>query len=292
MSDLNDLLKVVACPMPIVWADVEKNLQFIRRVVDTLPEDIDVLVLPELCSTGFIQDEELLAEIGADAMSATFDEIARMAAQSNIAIAGSCLVAEGGKYYNRGFFIEPSGVRTYYDKRHLFSLSAESGIYTRGNALPPVVNFRGWNISMIVCYDLRFPVWCRNSGHRYDVLLVPANWATARGYAFKHLLIGRAIENQAYVVGCNRGGSDDYGVYADESYIFNPFGYEMAPVDTTSTKGVVAASHELHPHSKAGGTFQIEGVTMLYALFSKSQLQKTRDYLPAGRDADSFVVNI
>lgn len=274
-----EVLKVVAYPMDIAWADVDTNLKFVENFIKRLPDDIDVLVLPELFSTGFIQDEVLLSEMALVSSRRTQEALVQWARKYCIAIAGSFLCTENARYYNRGFFLQPNGEFTFYDKRHLFCLSAESEVFTPGDALPPVVNYQGWNVSLIVCYDLRFPTWCRNVNQRYDVLLVPANWASARGYAFRSLLVARAIENQSYVVGCNRGGHDDYGDYDNESYIFNPFGYEIAPIDTSSTKGI-------YPEAIVRDTVN----NALYATFTKSQLNKTRSYLPVGRDADAFIL--
>ena len=273
--------------MPIVWADIPANLKAAEGALETIDRSTDLLVLPELFSTGFIQDEILLKEIASESERLSLEAMRRWASERAMAVAGSFLVERAGKYYNRAAFVEPSGKTTFYDKRHLFCLSAESTVYSQGQALPPVIAYRGWNISMIVCYDLRFPVWCRNDGQSYDILLVPANWASARGYAFHQLLIARAIENQAFVVGCNRGGADDYGTYDNESYIFNPFGYEMAPVDTTATKGI--RPRQLSAEEKTTST---SPSGLLTATFTRSALDKVRSYLPVGRDADSFTIHL
>lgn len=282
-----DSLNVAAWPMPIVWADIPANLQAVDRALERIDPATNLLVLPELFSTGFIQDEILLKEIAAESERLTLAAMRRWASERQMAVAGSFLVEREGKYLNRAAFVEPSGKTTFYDKRHLFCLSAESTVYSQGQSLPPVIAYRGWNISMIVCYDLRFPVWCRNDGQSYDILLVPANWAAARGYAFHQLLIARAIENQAFVVGCNRGGADDYGTYDNESYILNPFGYEMAPFDTTATKGIRPAQPTAtEPQAKEFPT------GLLAATFTRSALEKVRSYLPVGRDADNFTLHL
>lgn len=282
-----DALNVAAWPMPVVWADIPANLKAVDAALELIDPSTDLLVLPELFSTGFIQDEILLKEIASESERLTLEAMRRWASERDMAVAGSFLVERVGKYYNRAAFVEPSGKTTFYDKRHLFCLSAESTVYSQGQSLPPVIVYRGWNISMIVCYDLRFPVWCRNDGQSYDILLVPANWASARGYAFHQLLIARAIENQAFVVGCNRGGADNYGTYDNESYILNPFGYEMAPVDTTATKGIrpmqLLAEKKPTLTTPAG---------LLTATFTRSALEKVRSYLPVGRDADSFTLHL
>ena len=278
---MNTKIKIAHLPLDIAWCDCEENLLAVADKLPSIHPDTDILVLPELFSTGFIQDESLLKNVAHTSAQMTMAAVHLWSKRFNMAIAGSFLTDVGSKYYNRGFFIEPSGEETFYDKRHLFSLSAESSIFSPGEQLPPVVRFRGWNISLVVCYDLRFPVWCRNRGQRYDVLLVPANWASSRGYAWKQLLIARAIENQAVVVGANRSGHDDYGDYEGESFIFDPFGKLLAPVTEKSTDGVGAASEDSATAGKAGSPF-------IYAEYTREDLQRVRDYLPVGKDADDF----
>ncbi|MFG6390479.1 nitrilase-related carbon-nitrogen hydrolase, partial [Muribaculum sp.] len=129
-------------------------------------------------------------------------------------------------------FITPSGEETFYAKRHRFTMSGEDSVYTRGSSAMPVVAFRGWNVAFAVCFDLRFPVWLRNRGKAYDLLIVMANWPDSRAYAWQQLLIARAIENQAYVIGCNRSGSDKFGVYSGTSHIIEPKGHTIETIVT------------------------------------------------------------
>lgn len=282
---MGEELKIAALPLDIVWADVERNIEMVDEKLTDLPEGTDIVVLPEMFSTGFIQDEQLLASMADDAFRQSLDAVMRWSRKYGVAVAGSMLARENGLYFNRGFFAEPDGKVTFYDKRHLFCLSAESRVYSRGTKLPPVVQFRGWDVMLLVCYDLRFPVWCRREGATYDVLLVVANWAAARGYAFRQLLIARAIENQAVVVGCNRSGHDDYGDYDYQSYIFDPFGYELAPCASSRT----AAMSE-HAGVTVENTTAPAPDDFITATYTKSQLNKVRSYLPVGRDADDFKV--
>lgn len=261
---MSDTLRIAAIPLDISWANPEANLQNASRAVQALPVGTDIAVLPELFTTGFIHDEALrnvLAETNGGQTVAALCELAR---RTGVALAGSFMARTVSKIYNRGFFIEPSGDCSFYDKRHLFCVSAEAQVFAPGQALPPVVRFRGWNISMIVCYDLRFPAWCRNRSLAYDLLLVPANWAAARGYAWKQLLIARAIENQAVVVGANRSGHDDYGDYSDLTFIFDGTGH---PVGS-------------RPEGLYPGTVLTE--------VSLEELQKARRRLPVSKDADDF----
>lgn len=221
MTNFSDRLRVAALPLNIAWADKAANLAAVEAAFERLPESTDVVVLPELFSTGFIDDPELMRDIAERNTGQTVDFLKELAARHSVAIAGSFLATTHPRFFNRGFFIEPSGEETFYDKRHLFSLSSEANVFARGMDTLPVVRFRGWNIALIVCYDLRFPAWCRNRMGAYDLLLVPANWPQSRAYAWQHLLIARAIENQCCVVGANRAGEDSYGVYDGLTYIFD-----------------------------------------------------------------------
>lgn len=263
---MNSSIKIAALPLDIAWCDCEENLLAVADKLPKLRPDTDILVLPELFSTGFVQDETLLKTIAPASAQMTLPAVRLWSRHFNMAVAGSFLTTIGSKIVNRGFFVEPSGEETFYDKRHLFCLSAESKVFTPGTGLPPVVRFRGWNISLVVCYDLRFPVWCRNKGQKYDILLVPANWAAARGYAWRQLLIARAIENQALVVGANRSGHDDYGDYNGITYVFDPFGKELA------SSGAPGAAPD----------------GFLYAEYTRESLEKVRSYLPVRQDADDF----
>lgn len=255
-------LKVAVFPMKIAWADPEENLRNVESTISKVEPDCDIIVLPELFSTGFMQDEEVISALAEPVSGKTISRIKQLSREHSVAIAGSFLCRVGDKIYNRGFFIEPSGEETFYDKRHLFSLSMEHKVFTPGNELPPVIRYRGWNISIIVCYDMRFPVWCRNRRQRYDLMLVPANWPSSRGYAWKHLLISRAIENQAVYIGANRGGSDDYGDYDGLSIITDGLG---------------------HIVSENGNDAEL-----IYATFDHDELCRIREKLPFGNDADDF----
>ncbi|MDE6755570.1 MAG: nitrilase family protein [Muribaculaceae bacterium] len=250
--------------MKIAWADPAENLRNVEEITNALPADIDILVLPELFSTGFLQDIQVISALAEPISGTTMTRIKELSRSCGFAIAGSFLCRVGEKIFNRSFFIEPSGEETFYDKRHLFSLSMEHKVFASGDKLPPVVRYRGWNISLIVCYDLRFPVWCRNSHQSYDMMLVPANWPSSRGYAWKHLLIGRAIENQAVYVGANRGGSDDFGDYDGLSFVANGLGKIVSTTD--SLTGLVVAE------------------------FERDELAKIREKLPFGNDADDFML--
>lgn len=230
----NTMLKVAALPHDIIFADPDSNLVAVGEALEKIPAGTDVVVLPELFTTGYVKDNQILEQVSEDNDGQTITALRRWASQYNTAIAGSFLAGEGRySFFNRGFFVEPCGEVTYYDKKHLFSPSGESEIYTAGRSRFHIVRFRGWNIMLFICYDLRFPLWCRNMNLEYDLALFPANWADARAYAFRHLLIARAIENQACVVGANRLGKDPFGNYpASMTEIFNWWGDPVGERDS------------------------------------------------------------
>lgn len=259
---IDNVLKIAVIPLDIKVGDKAANLDATERILSDLAHDTDIVVLPELFSTAFVSDQTQIGRLAESADGPTIQRIGQWASACNCAIAGSYYGADGGRFFNRGFFIEPGGDRFFYDKRHLFSLSEESKFMTHGANRPPIARFRGWNISMIICYDLRFPVWCRNGKPAYDVMLVPANWPTARAYAWNQLLIARAIENQSYYIGADRAGSDEYGDYDGLSVIVDCNGQQIGHADETT--GIV------------------------YAIADRTLLNRTRTRMPAANDADSF----
>lgn len=239
-------LNVVAVPLDIAWADVDENLCATARILSTLQPGTDLVVLPELFSTGYISSLELLHKYAEPAdQSPTLSQLHLWARKYNFAIAGSLLVREGDALLNRGFFIEPSGDETFYDKAHLFCLSDEARHLTRGTHPVPTVRFRGWNIALAICYDLRFPAWLRNKpAAPYDLLVIPANWPAKRSFAWQQLLSARSIENQAYVVGTNRSGRDDTATYGDGSSTTAILSYTGRPLGTVdqTRENIVAAT--------------------------------------------------
>lgn len=255
-------LKVAVVSHDIAWGDKEENLLGVAELLNKVEKDTDLVVLPELFSTGYIQDESMIAEYAEPLSGKTMDAIRRWSKYFGFAICGSYMASTAGAYYNRAFLVEPSGDETFYDKRHLFSLSQEGQVFSAGTQRPPIIRYRGWNISMIICYDLRFPVWCRNNGSLYDLLVVPANWPQSRGYAWEQLLIGRAIENQSYVIGANRSGRDDYGEYLVEQSIV---------VDYKGQKINLCRKKEIS-----------------HAVLSRDALLEFREKFPVWKDADEF----
>lgn len=220
-------MKICAIPFDIAYADVEANIFSAAHALSQVENDTDVVVLPELFTTSFIQDAKTVASVAETNDGKTVQALKRWAEFFGFAIAGSFLATDGnGYYFNRGFFVEPMGDVTFYDKRHLFPLSTEDKVYSAGHDWPMSVRYRGWEFRLVICFDVRFPVWTRNvPDHMYDVLLVPANWPHSRADQFKILLAARAVENQAYVVGADRSGKDNYGEYlSSDSDIYDNLG--------------------------------------------------------------------
>lgn len=211
-------MKTAILQQDIVWADVAENLRRAEIAVDSNP-GADLYVLPEMFSTGFCTEPEGIAET-ADGQSLAW--MRAKAASTDAAIAGSVAVHEGGKYYNRFYFVKPDGRVQWYDKKHLFTFGGEHERFTAGSERV-VVEFRGVRILLEVCYDLRFPIWSRNRGD-YDMILYVASWPSVRVAAWKSLLVARAIENQCYVAGVNRVGNDPYNAYDGGSMIVDPYG--------------------------------------------------------------------
>lgn len=258
-----DKLKVAVVSHDIAWGDKEENIISVAELLNRVDKDTDIVVLPELFSTGFMPSLEQLHEMAEDMNGITIVNLVRWAQFFKFAICGSYIAKQDGRYFNRAFFVEPSGDMTFYDKRHLNFIGQEHNCYEKGTRQSPIIRFRGWNITIQICYDVRFPIWCRNRDNKVDLMLVPANWQQKRSSQWKHLLIARAIENQIYVVGANRSGKDDEGAYDDMSYIFD---YNGESIDIKSAKS-----------SK-----------IIYANLDKSLLRKNRIELPANKDADSF----
>lgn len=261
------MLKICVIPADISYADVENNLISTAHKLNQVEPDTDIVVLPELFTTSFVPDAGTVAAIAETDNGHTVESLKRWAQYFGFAIAGSFLATDGkGNYFNRAFFVEPMGDVTFTDKRHLFPLSKEHTVYKSTQEPPKNIRFRGWNIRMIVCFDLRFPVWTRNSqGDLYDLLLVPSNWPMSREKQYKLLLAARAVENQAYTVGANRTGTDKFGDYpAGISSIFDYLGDEIR-------------------ETRRNG--------FLYALLDLDELKEARRRFPFSQAADRFSVD-
>ncbi|MBO0590911.1 nitrilase family protein [Cellulophaga sp. E16_2] len=215
-------LNIALLQTELFWEQPEKNRIHISNAIKELRPEVDLLLLPEMFTTGFTMSPE---NIDAIEGSRTLDWMRELATAKQLAISGSIVFKEKGKYYNRLFFVEPSKV-SIYDKRHTFTLAGESDVYTAGKA-KTIIDFKGFKICPLICYDLRFPVWSRNVEH-YDLLIYVANWPKTRINAWDVLLKARAIENMSYCIGVNRIGIDEIGhEYPGHSAVYDALGKEV-----------------------------------------------------------------
>jgi len=254
--------------MTIQWDDIQSNLNTLEQTLSVVHPHTDLLIIPETFSTGFPTSKcknDIIQMIKGYDLK-TIDTLTKLSNKYNLAICGTFVCYENDNLYNRAFFVEPNGDITYADKRHLFTMAGENKIFSPGNKRL-TIRYRGWNISVIVCYDLRFPAWCRNIDNEYDMLIVSANWPDVRISAWNKLLPARAIENQAYVCGVDCKGTDTKGfTYDGSSMIFDFKGNDIS----NTIKG---------------------SNTLIYATLSRQKLDNFRDKFPAWRDADKFRIN-
>ena len=222
---MNDLNVAVVQPQ-IVDADVETNLGHYAELLTSLSHSTDLILLPEMFPTGYsIQKECLEPHLGP-----SVEWMRSMAQRYNALVGGTVAVTEAGKNYNRFYLVEPEGTTNYYDKQHLFVLAGEENVFSPGNK-QLIVSFRGWRIAVQTCFDLRFPEGARNKGE-YDLLLYAAAWPAVRNFAWQHLLIARAIENQTYLAASNRVGTDSKGsAYVGNSVILDAEGGVLSQLD-------------------------------------------------------------
>lgn len=215
-------MKVTLLQRNIVWNNPVENRQRISTILTNF-SDTDLFVLPEMWTTGFAIDPKNTAEVSS---SNTLNWMQEVAAQNKCAICGSVVVKDNDSYYNRLYFVKPDQSVTYYDKRHLFAYGGENKYYNRGNQ-KVIVNYQNVRILLLVCYDLRFPVWSRNEDD-YDMIVYVANWPTSRIDVWNTLLKARALENQCFVVGVNRVGKDPLCPYCGCSVVFDAYGKVLA----------------------------------------------------------------
>ncbi len=255
-------LKITLVQSELYWENKTENLNRFSELLNHLTDDTDIIVLPEMFSTGFSMKPESLSETMKDE---AVRWMLQQAKAKNAVINGSIIIKENESYFNRLIWAQPDGKLLHYDKRHLFTLSGEEKHYSAGKE-KLIVAYKGWKICPMVCYDLRFPVWCRNIlNDAYDVLIFVANWPERRNTAWKTLLQARAIENQSFVIGVNRIGNDGNNIYhSGDSTLVDPMG------------DVVFTQADL-PFVK---TFTL----------SRERLNFVREKLPFLNDADSFEV--
>lgn len=220
MSTLN----VTIVQADLLWHDAAGNRQQFTSTISDLQDETDLIVLPEMFTTGFSMDAPELAETMNGESVAWMKE---MAAISNASVCGSVIITEDQQYFNRFISASPDGDLVCYDKRHLFRLADEQKHYAAGSELV-TLEINGWRVRPMVCYDLRFPAWSRN-GNSYDLLLYVANWPDRRHQAWETLLRARAIENLSYVAGVNRTGNDGNDIpYKGGSSIIDYLGADLA----------------------------------------------------------------
>jgi predicted amidohydrolase len=259
-------LTVSLIQTPLHWEDKAANLQMLEEKISSI-EKTELVVLPEMFSTGFSMQPELLAET---MHGYTVQWMRRMAVERKIILTGSIIIEEEGQYFNRLVWMLPNAQYGHYDKRHLFAYAGEDKHYSAGSKRL-VASVKGFRIHLQVCYDLRFPVWARqqkqdNNDAEYDVLIYVANWPERRSNAWRTLLQARAIENQCYVIGVNRVGEDGNGIYhSGNSMVVDAMGEVL-----------FEQAHEPAIHT----------ITL-----SKDALNDVRNRLPFLKDRDSFRID-
>ncbi len=261
----------------LIWENKKANLEMLAQKIESIREKTEVVILPEMFSTGFSMKPELLAE---NMQGKTIEWMKKMASSKKIILTGSIIIEDPStnaqdksKYYNRLIWMLPNGEYGMYDKRHLFAYADEHSHYTAGNKRL-IAQVKGWKINLQICYDLRFPVWARQTpappgeagwGHEYDLLVYVGNWPEKRSTAWKTLLQARAIENQCYVVGVNRVGEDGNKIdHSGDSMIIDPLGEIL--------------------YHKAN-----EEDVFTYTL-QKEKLNEVREKFPFWKDADPFFI--
>ncbi len=252
------------------WENADENLAMFSTKINSVSQNCDIILLPEMFNTGFTMNVEKVSE---DMSGKTFHWIKEIASKTGKVICGSFICSEDGKYFNRLIWMNPSGEFQHYDKRHLFRMAGEDEHFSGGehNIL---VEYKGWKIRPLICYDLRFPVWSRNK-HRvengkaipeFDVLLYVANWPDVRSLPWDALLRARAIENQVYCIGLNRIGMDGNNKeYNGHSAVIDPKG-----------------NYLLEPAHMNNEIYEVE--------LNFEDLQNFRDKFPQGLDADDFTL--
>ncbi|WP_300435193.1 amidohydrolase [Christiangramia sp.] len=259
---MEEKLNIAFIQANLNWEDAEANRKLFSEEIDKISEDVELIILPEMFTTGFSMKAEKLAE---ETEADTLTWMRKIAKEKSSAVTGSVIISENSNYYNRLFFVFPDGSYKLYDKRHTFTLAKEDQTYTAGTERL-IVDYNGWKICPLICYDLRFPVWARNTVD-YDLLLYVANWPEKRVNAWDALLKARAIENMAYCIGVNRTGEDGDGyVYNGHSAAYDPLGIELT---------------ELNRSDEFIAEFSIE----------KESLKEVRTKLKFLQDRDSFTLN-
>ncbi len=238
-------LKITLLQPDIIWenpsANFEKYFHMLEPVVST-----DLIILPEMFSTGFSMNAEKLSET---MEGSSVQWMKKLAKDKNASVVGSLIIRDGDQIFNRAVWVFPDEKITYYNKRHLFTIGEENNHYSAGTQ-KVIVDFKGWQFCILVCYDLRFPVWSRNT-ENYDVVIYVANWPASRANVWKSLLVARALENQSYCVGVNRVGTDGLGIhYQGDSMLVSPKGWAESLEKTESVRTFDISYSKLHDFRK------------------------------------------
>jgi omega-amidase len=258
-------LTITGIQTNLSWENPAANRDMLEAKINSLKEKTEIVLLPEMFNTGFSLNPKNLAET---MEGETIQWMKKIAAEKKIILAGSLIIESEGHFYNRLVWMLPTGDYGVYDKRHLFAYAGENKEFTPGTKRL-IASVKGWKINLLVCYDLRFPVWARQSaspeGPGYDVLVYVANWPERRNQAWKTLLQARAIENQCYVIGVNRVGYDGNNNYhSGDSMVADPLG------EILYTRA----------HEEDIFTFTLQ----------KEKLEEVREKLPFWKDGDSFFI--
>ncbi|MBW1616067.1 MAG: amidohydrolase [Deltaproteobacteria bacterium] len=226
-------LKITIIQSEIIWEDIKSNIEIFDKKINFIKEKTDLILLPEMFTTGFTMNAARFAESMGDE---TVAWLKKKSEEKEADIAGSIIIKEKGKFFNRLVWARSDGKIEIYDKKHLFSIAGEDKVYS-GGTKKTFVDLKGWRIAPFICYDLRFPIWSANLNTVYDIAIYNANWPAKRSYAWDALLYARAIENQSYIAGINRIGTDGNGVlYSGGSKIIDPLG---APIFNAEAKEII-----------------------------------------------------
>lgn len=274
---MKESLDLCLIQLDIQWENPTANRLKLENYFQEIGQSVDVIVLPEMFTTGFSMNPAPIAET---MDGSTVQWLLDWSRKLDSAICGSLVISENDNYYNRFVFVTPQGMIETYDKRHRFMMAGEGEQYTAGNDRV-LIEYLGWKILPQICYDLRFPVYSRNTVD-YDVVLYVANWPKARIAAWDALLTARAIENMAYCIGVNRVGLDGNGL----EYVGHSAVYDVLGVDCSNSEGQI---DKLSGTSDSTDFKSKEGI-IPFSL-SKSLITTTRSKLPFLEDRDSFTLN-
>lgn len=253
----------------VIWKNPEANFNIIEKILPELRNLADIVALPEMFATGFVKDPSDIAEAPDGRIISWLTEKAR---EFQICLTGTAAINDGNFIFNRLLFVTPDGMIHFYDKKHLFRMAGENKRYGSGKGTA-IIEFKGWKIKPLVCYDLRFPVWARNrfinNEYEYDILFYPANWPTSRIHIWETLLKARSIENMAISIGVNRTGVDGNGwKYPGRSMVCFPDGTELQPE-----------------------TLQVDAVHAKVYSLDKNSLKQFRENFPVALDWDKFNID-